>query len=212
MQMVFVLGVKMHERYILPALALMLLAYVMTRDVRVLGAALLVTAASAVNIGVVLAFDYLIAPNLWLGYVIGTAQVIAMGLMFWASVDLVWRGHALTLPAHHEEKAQASEAPVVYAADERMRSELLNAPKKPMQMTKRDWAIMLLLTAAYAVVGFWGLGDTVAQKIVEVRDAGEIFSVDELRRKAGLSKTILEMLRSYGVFRGMQEDDQFSFF
>ena len=57
-----------------------------------------------------------------------------------------------------------------------------------------------------------GLGDTVAQKIVEVRDAGEIFSVDELRRKAGLSKTILEMLRSYGVFRGMQEDDQFSFF
>ena len=57
-----------------------------------------------------------------------------------------------------------------------------------------------------------GLGDTVAQKIVEVRGAGEIFSVDELRRKAGLSKTILEMLRSYGVFRGMQEDDQFSFF
>ncbi|MBO7293190.1 MAG: PolC-type DNA polymerase III, partial [Clostridia bacterium] len=57
-----------------------------------------------------------------------------------------------------------------------------------------------------------GLGDTVAHKIVEVREAGEIFSVDELRRKAGLSKTILEMLRSYGVFEGMQENDQFSFF
>ena len=47
---------------------------------------------------------------------------------------------------------------------------------------------------------------------VEVREAGEIFSVDELRRKAGLSKTIIEMLRSYGVFEGMQENDQFSFF
>jgi DNA polymerase-3 subunit alpha (Gram-positive type) len=57
-----------------------------------------------------------------------------------------------------------------------------------------------------------GLGDTVAHKIVEVREAGEIFSVDELRRKAGLSKTIVEMLRSYGVFAGMQENDQLSFF
>ena len=57
-----------------------------------------------------------------------------------------------------------------------------------------------------------GLGDTVARKIVAVREEGEIFSVDELRRKAGLSKTVIEMLRSHGVFDGMQENDQFSFF
>ena len=57
-----------------------------------------------------------------------------------------------------------------------------------------------------------GLGDTVANKIVEVREEGEIFSVEELRRKAGLSKTIVELLRSRGVFGGLQETDQYSFF
>ena len=57
-----------------------------------------------------------------------------------------------------------------------------------------------------------GLGDTVANKIAEVRELGEIVTVDELRRKAGLTKTIVEMLRSYGVFEGLQETDQFSFF
>ena len=162
MQMVFVLGSKMHERYVLPALALMLLAYALTRDARMLVSALLVTAASAVNIGVVLAFEYLIAPNLWLGYIISVIQLIAMAVMIWACVDIAWRGHAIALPERSEETAQASEETVVYAADERMRRELLTAPKKPMQMTGRDWAIMLLLTAVYAVVGFWGLGDTTA--------------------------------------------------
>ena len=57
-----------------------------------------------------------------------------------------------------------------------------------------------------------GLGDTVAAKIVEVREAGEIFSVEELRTKAGLSKTIVELLRSRGVFGGLQETDQYSLF
>ena len=57
-----------------------------------------------------------------------------------------------------------------------------------------------------------GLGDTVANKIVEVREEGEIFSVEELRRKAGLSKTIVELLRSRGVFGGLQETDQYSLF
>ena len=57
-----------------------------------------------------------------------------------------------------------------------------------------------------------GLGDTAAAKIVEVRKAGEIYSIDELRRKAGLSKTIIEMLREHGVLRGLSETEQFSFF
>ena len=57
-----------------------------------------------------------------------------------------------------------------------------------------------------------GLGETAAAKIVEVRKAGEIYSVDELRRKAGLSKTIIELLREQGVLSGLSETEQFSFF
>ena len=99
MQLVFVLGSKMHERYILPALALLLLAFVETGDVRLLASAVLASAAAAVNIGAVLAFEHLIAPNLWLGYVIGALQLLAAGLTVWAAVCLSLGRAPMRLPA-----------------------------------------------------------------------------------------------------------------
>ncbi len=57
-----------------------------------------------------------------------------------------------------------------------------------------------------------GLGDTAAAKIVELRETGEIYSVEELRRKAGLSKTIIELLRANHVLDNLSETDQFTFF
>ena len=181
LQMVFVLGSKMHERYILPALALMLLAAVVTGDVRVLAAALLATAASAVNIGVVLAFEYLIAPNLWLGYILSVVQLLALGLMLWACADIVWRGRVIGLPARGAECAAHAEqeGAAVFAADARMRRELLTEPGAPMRMTGRDAALMLSLTLAYAVVGFTGLGATDApQTGYASTQAGESVVID----------------------------------
>ena len=67
LQLIFVLGSKMHERYILPALVLLLLSFIETGDIRLLISSVLASAASAVNIGAVLAFEHLVAPNLWLG-------------------------------------------------------------------------------------------------------------------------------------------------
>ena len=47
MQLVFALGTKMHERYILPALALLFFAFAETGDIRLLISAVLASAASA---------------------------------------------------------------------------------------------------------------------------------------------------------------------
>ncbi len=69
----------MHERYILPALALLFFAFVETGDRSAADVRRAGIAASAVNIGVVLAFDYLIAPNTGLGYVIGAVQLAVRG-------------------------------------------------------------------------------------------------------------------------------------
>lgn len=88
MQLLFALTTKMHERYILPALALLFFAYVETGDIRLLVSGVLASAASAVNIGVVLAYDYLIAPNTWLGYVLGAVQLAAAGLTAFTVVRL----------------------------------------------------------------------------------------------------------------------------
>lgn len=168
MQLVFVLGSKMHERYILPALALLLLAFVETGDVRLLASAVLSSAAAAVNIGAVLAFEHLIAPNLWLGYVIGVVQLLAAGLTIWAAVCLSLGRAPMRLPTRKARRAaEQGEAAgggegAPSASEARMRAELLHAKDYKLHLTKTDALIMLTLTLVYGVVGFWGLGATKA--------------------------------------------------
>ena len=186
MQLVFVLGSKMHERYILPALALLLLAFVETGDVRLLASAVLASAAAAVNIGAVLAFEHLIAPNLWLGYVIGALQLLAAGLTVWAAVCLSLGRAPMRLPARRARPVSDAHGEAVgggeglpSAAEMRMREELLHAKDYRLHLTKKDALIMLVLTLVYGVVGFWGLGATKApQDGYTSTAAGETVVID----------------------------------
>ena len=57
-----------------------------------------------------------------------------------------------------------------------------------------------------------GLGDTAAEKIVEAREEYDIDSIEELRRRTGISKSIIEILRKNGVLDGMSETNQITFF
>ena len=57
-----------------------------------------------------------------------------------------------------------------------------------------------------------GIGETAAQRLVEVREEGDILSVEDLRVRAGLSKTVVELLRGAGALDGLSETNQYSFF
>ena len=57
-----------------------------------------------------------------------------------------------------------------------------------------------------------GLGEGAAQKIVEARADGEFFSIEELRQRAKLTKSVIEILTRNGVLKGMSETNQYSFF
>ena len=57
-----------------------------------------------------------------------------------------------------------------------------------------------------------GLGETAAEKIVEARDSGTVFCQEDLRVKAGLSKTLMELLRQNGVLDGLNATNQISLF
>jgi len=57
-----------------------------------------------------------------------------------------------------------------------------------------------------------GLGETAAEKIVEARDGGTVFCQEDLRVKAGLSKTLMELLRQNGVLDGLNATNQISLF
>jgi DNA polymerase-3 subunit alpha (Gram-positive type) len=62
-----------------------------------------------------------------------------------------------------------------------------------------------------------GVGDIAAENIARVRDesvsaTGSVFSVEDICRKANLNKTVTDMLRRNGVFKGIPETNQISLF
>ena len=57
-----------------------------------------------------------------------------------------------------------------------------------------------------------GLGDTAAEKIIAARDKYDIYSVEELRQRTGISKSVIEILRRNHVLDELSETNQFSMF
>ena len=57
-----------------------------------------------------------------------------------------------------------------------------------------------------------GLGDTAAQKIVEAREKYDLYSVEELRLRTGITKAVIEIMKRNHVLDGMSETNQFSLF
>ena len=57
-----------------------------------------------------------------------------------------------------------------------------------------------------------GLGETVAKNIVEERKKRAFLSVEEVQTRAKLSGTLIDKMRSMGIFDGMDESNQLSLF
>ena len=57
-----------------------------------------------------------------------------------------------------------------------------------------------------------GLGGTAAEKIISAREKYEIYSVEDLRERTGISKAVIEILRRNHVLDGLAETNQFSLF
>lgn len=57
-----------------------------------------------------------------------------------------------------------------------------------------------------------GVGENAARSIVEIRDNGEIMSKDDLRKRAKVTKTVIETLDAHGCLKGLSETNQLSIF
>lgn len=57
-----------------------------------------------------------------------------------------------------------------------------------------------------------GLGETAALKLEEARADGEFISIEDIKQRAGLSKTVIESLKSCGAIKNLNETNQMSFF
>ncbi len=57
-----------------------------------------------------------------------------------------------------------------------------------------------------------GLGENVAKQVVSAREEGEFLSKTELRKRGGLSSTLVEKMTDMGILGNMPEDNQLSLF
>ena len=84
----------------------------------------------------------------------------------------------------------------------------------PVDLYKSDATAFLpengKIRLPFAALG--GLGEGAALKIVEARQDGEFFSIEELRERAKLNKSVMDILQRNGVLKDMSETNQFSFF
>ena len=57
-----------------------------------------------------------------------------------------------------------------------------------------------------------GLGDTVAKLIVEERNKGYFLSIEDLQKRAKVSSTLIEKMKSMGILDNLDESSQLSLF
>ena len=57
-----------------------------------------------------------------------------------------------------------------------------------------------------------GLGDTVAKNIVEERKKGKFLSIEDIQKRAKISATLIEKMKSMGILDGLPESNQLSLF
>ena len=183
--MLFNTGSMMHERYLFPAVGLLILAYLLKKDKRILWLAVGVSLTGLLNVGCVLdrnsriggAAGHLSAPSMgitsdmaFLEYLAAAGNCLLCGLSLSLSALLCRRdGEVLAYaPQAQKEGHSLPPRPAPLPANEPLR-----------KMTGRDWAVMLSVTALYAVLALTNLGSTKAPQTAWVSsDPDEQITID----------------------------------
>ena len=178
--MLFNLAPMMHERYLFPAVALLLIGYLLNRDIRILWLAVGVTVAGFLNVSCALdrnvriggASGHLDAPSAGISSDMAVLEYVCAALnclVCYASLALssiLSRGEILELAAGKRPLSPLpTEAPV-------------------RKMTVRDWIIVFCVTAAYSVLAFTNLGSAKAPQTAYVSQSPSeqiVFHLGETR-------------------------------
>ena len=151
-------GSMMHERYLFPAVALLLLGYLLKKDVRILWLAVGVTVAGFLNVGCALdrniriggAAGHLNAPAVSISSDTAILEYLSSVLNILVGFASLWLCSSLS-----------REAVAEFAPQERPATPLPKAAPH-RKMTVRDWIILSCMTIVYSVIAFTNLGSTKA--------------------------------------------------
>ncbi|MDF2927735.1 MAG: glycosyl transferase family protein [Paenibacillaceae bacterium] len=173
----FLFGSKMHERYWFPAIALVLAVFIHLKDRRLLGWFLGMSVCHFLNVAYTLSFNMAgstaVPAKDGLMLLLSFCSLLLFGYLLKIGYDNFIKGSVL--PVRDEEGEQAIKAEAVQdaaAGENGQRSWKLGFGRK-------DWLLMLGLTAVYSVIAFYNLGSTKAPETVwEPAVSGESFYVD----------------------------------
>ena len=144
----YLLGIKMHERYLFPALLLLLYAYTRRRDWRFLALFCGYSITLFINCALVLRDTHLPLGMGFSGCALAVSNLLLLAMAVWVAVD---------------KKTREMSVPQLSKGEPRDRAQALEGRTPPLFSLKgKDWALMMGLTVVYAIVAFTGLGSTVA--------------------------------------------------
>ncbi|MDD3335640.1 MAG: phospholipid carrier-dependent glycosyltransferase [Eubacteriales bacterium] len=175
---VYVLGIKVHERYLFPALALLLLGYLRSKDMRLLHLFVGFSMTTFVNTAIVLdnsilfgsSMGHLNDDTLALNVILSALNLVLTG--YGAYVAL--RPKAVEIKLAPPQQEEAFQVPPTY-------EEMLLRPKKAgLALSARDYLIMAIVSILYGVLAFTNLGSTVAPQDGWVSSSAEEQVVFEL--------------------------------
>ena len=147
--LLYVLGIKMHERYLFPALILLGMAFAMRRDGRILALLVVTSCTLLINAGIVLdnsirlgsAMGHLNSDTLWLNDLVSAVNV-------GAALMALYTCHSVCVPG--EERIMRTHATGEWRDDPKLYW-------KPI-----DWVLVLSVTLVYMAVTLTTLGSTKA--------------------------------------------------
>lgn len=176
----FMLSSKMHERYLFPVIALVIISYIYTKDKRILfllaGFSTTVFLNQALLIGMVLTSKLFWFPPDYL--LMRTMSLINIGLFIYTvylCFDISIKGHICPFKLH---PAKDSEKQYSFMEDE-LREGLSHTEARQISLSQKDYIIIGVLTFIYFIVALFNLGSLKApQSFWKPANSGESFYVD----------------------------------
>ena len=150
--LLYVFGVKMHERYLFPAILLLAAAWGCLKDRRILYILILFTATVFMNEGIVLdnsirlgsQLGHLNSDTVWLADIVSVLNVTGALYAVWLGLDLFLQ----------DRKQPGTEKGILCRAERKY--------DRKLYWSRKDTAIVLAVTAVYSVISLLTLGSTKA--------------------------------------------------
>ena len=155
---IYTFGVNMHERYMFPVLVLLLVAYILTKRRSTLWLLLSSSVVQSLNIGLVLANQYL-PPSGWVLTLLSVLSVIN-GVLILVEGGLVAFGMPDKVGFPKLEDSEDRQHRIVVR--EEPAAEPGEIQPRGVGMTKKDWLWAGIITVVYAAVALVYLGSTSA--------------------------------------------------